>query len=271
MKRVFVYLVPILVLIIICTPVCFAESIAETIDQKLSPLDHRNADKIIEKIEQLVYNASDYPEIEVRYSDRTLNKGAAFHCYRMTDENYARTWLNSGKDAVFADAEELTIVPVCDDGRPSGYISIRENEDAEDGIEVRGPRMNGKAYMAWMEYLVDRSRFAEFLNENGITSLSDIRCVLGREDLAPDFIYLETNKGEYVLPYFTARGIGSNGELMKLEDFLDSYDSYVTSKEKAFSNDPDNSKEHFSANVIRGIALLVVLVLSVVLYFILRK
>lgn len=270
MKRVFVYLVPILVLIIICTPVCFAESIAETIDQKLSPLDHRNADKIIEKIEQLVYNASDYPEIEVRYSDRTLNKGAAFHCYRMTDRSYSRTWLKSGKDAVFADAEELTIIPVCDDGRPSGYISIREKEDSEDGIEVRGPRMNGKAYMPWMKYLVDRSGFAEFLNENGITSLSDIRCVLGREDLAPDFIYLDSNIGEYVISYFSVGGIGSNGELLKLENFLDSYDRYVTLNE-ALQNDPSSGREALSADVIRGIALLVVLVLSVVLYFILRQ
>jgi hypothetical protein len=203
MKKTFIFITIILVLNVFSLQVFSAEGMQETINQNLSPLNYRNADKVMEKIGSLRYNINDFPELEIRGSERTINKNAAFHCYKMNNRrSYPQTWLKSGTDAVFSDAIELTLIPICDDESPSGYMSIREKEGASNEIEVRGPRMCGSAYMAWMDYIVDRSSLDGFLKENGITSLTDIKCVLGREEQAPDFIYLNTDKGEFVIPYF---------------------------------------------------------------------
>jgi hypothetical protein len=83
MKRMPVCLTLILVLISICPATFSAENLTDTINQKLSPLNYSNADRVMEEIGSLVYNADDFPGLEIKGSERTNNKDSAFHCYKM--------------------------------------------------------------------------------------------------------------------------------------------------------------------------------------------
>jgi len=269
MKKTFIFITIILMLNIFSPDAFSAEGMLDTINQELSPQNYGNSDKVTEKIESLNYNINDFPELEIRGSDRTINKSAAFHCYKMRNRSsYPQTWIKSGTDVVFSDAIELTLIPICDDDSPSGYIYLKEKEDGSNEIEARGPRMSGSAYMAWMDHIVDRFSLERFLKENEITSLTDIKCVLGSEEQGPDFIYLNTDKGEFVIPYFNAGDINNNGELIILDDFLQSYDRYIKSKTTLLPNYLNGSGGTLSGYLTCGILVFVILGLSAIIFFI---
>lgn len=201
------------------------------INYYMSPMNYKNAEKVTEKIQSLNDLVNDYQEIKINGSERILNKDAAFHCYKMNNrQKYQKIWMDKGTEAVFNEAIEITIVPICDDETPSGYVILSEKKNGSSiEIAYEGSRMSGKAYMSWMEYIVDKDKLVKLLTDNEIASITDLKCVLGREEQEPDFIYISTDIGEYVIPYFTAGEIDFNGELIALDSFLASYDNYVKS------------------------------------------
>lgn len=165
----------------------------------------------------------------------------AFYAYRLysgyynsAKTGYATKWIkikNSKK--MFSNKKALClIVPIMQENKPVGITTIYKNTNYKQNIKIDpstteyniSDTIDDTGYMQSLEYIVDKDKLIDFLEEKGIESLNDIKYVCGYSDGGfADFIYLDTDKGEFAIPYLYEESeiIVKNGQMMRLYEFLE--------------------------------------------------
>lgn len=242
-----------LLLIIVCTLMLLnscsggssTQSISEKIDLELSKKSMPNYENLINEMENQDYisasiNLDDYDFEAGIYPKGSVASRAndlAFFAYRLyysyydkAKTGYATQWLKEKSSKKMLSSKDICLlIPIVLDGKPIGVTTIYENKNynREKRYDSQAQKFNisdtivDTGYMQSLEYIVDKAKLAGMLEDNGITKLIDIKYISGYADGGfADFIYLNTDKGEYAIPYIYIENTEHNGKLVPLYDFL---------------------------------------------------
>lgn len=165
----------------------------------------------------------------------------AFYAYRLyagyyssVKTGYATEWIRiKNTKKMFSNQKALCLlIPIMQEDKPVGVTTIYKNTNYKQNIKIDpsttkyniNDTIDDTGYMQSLEYIVDKDKLVNLLEEKGMKTLHDIKYVSGYADGGfADFIYLDTDKGEFVIPYLyeESEKTVENGQIMRLYEFLE--------------------------------------------------